>query len=65
MSPIQFDGMTFGPAEIGTLRVTLSILRDAALDAGKFDYAVSLSHTIAILFHVAQAMREHEDANQN
>lgn len=58
MDPIEFDGMTFGPAEIASNREVMIVLRDAALGAGNFDYAVPLSHNIAILAAVIERMQK-------
>lgn len=54
--PFKIDGMELGPEEIKQHREMLIILRDAALKANNFEYAVGLSHIIAILAILIQRM---------
>jgi hypothetical protein len=49
MASIIFDGMEFGPEEIEDNRSSVIKLRDEALKQNSFGYAISLSHTIALL----------------
>lgn len=57
MKQIGFDGMAFGPDEIEANRQTLIQLRDVALQGGHMEYAVALSHTIAILAFVIEEIK--------
>ena len=58
MSQITFDGMTFGPDEIRSNRQKIIELRDTALKKNDFDYAVVLSHTVALLEVLAKQIAE-------
>ena len=41
--------LRFNPSTVQALRQDVIILRDVALKASRFDYAVSLSHVIALM----------------
>lgn len=46
---ITIDGIDFGPGEIEAVRQSIIEVRDAAIEMARFDYAVPLSHGIALL----------------
>jgi hypothetical protein len=50
--PMHLDGMTWTKTDIENNITNTIALRDAALDQNNFEYAVSLSHTIALLNHL-------------
>lgn len=51
--PLQLDGMVWTAFNIGVVRGTVIELRDAYLKENHFQEAVILSHTVALLAHLA------------
>lgn len=51
----EIAGQTYGKDEILGLRDGVIQMRDAALEQGAMDWSVYLSHTIALLAHLANS----------
>lgn len=49
MQPRNIDGIVYNKEFANSLRESCIVLRDAALSASNFDWAVSLSHVIAFI----------------
>lgn len=58
MKPFRIDGHRFDKEEVTRIRNRVIELRDAALTANDFDYAVILSYNIGILHQVIQELEE-------
>jgi hypothetical protein len=54
----QVDGIEYTPEAVESVRTGLTDLRNAALEATRFDYAVCLSHALVYLSHY----KEHVEA---
>lgn len=55
----RVDGVEYTPEAVENLRTEVLIpLRDGALDAGRFDYAVGLSHVIAYMSEYGEALAD-------
>jgi hypothetical protein len=52
------DGVDYSPEGIEVLRQDLIAHRDAALGMNEFNYAVTMSHVIALLTYLAEVRRE-------
>lgn len=55
---IQFDGMTFGSEEVKSLREEVIHIRDEALRQNAFKESIILSHTVALMYHLAEILQE-------
>jgi len=51
MKTLKLDGITYDVPFVRDLRESMIRLRDEALKQAEFEYAVSLSHVIALLQH--------------
>lgn len=61
-TPKTTDGVTYDAAAIRDLRESVIEMRDAALANSAFDWAVSLSHVVAVLAHYADELDEKSNA---
>lgn len=58
MKPQVIDEIVYNKEFAGSLRESCITLRDAALSAGRFDWAVSLSHVIAFITVMSEELEE-------
>jgi len=56
-TPIQVDGVDYSPEGIEALRQDMIQHRDAALGMNEFNYAVTMSHVIALLAYLVEVRK--------
>jgi hypothetical protein len=55
---ITFADMTLAPEDVASLRQSIIELRDEALKQNDFQWAVTLSHVVAVLAWTMEAMND-------